>query len=196
MRLRTLHQFHPTIAFGDAVSNDCFQLQHLLWQHGVRSDLFAQESRDEVRPFVRDWRGLVHEPAERAALLVHLSMGNDVIDDVSTLPLPKAVVYHNITPARFFEGVNEQNRHYAELGREQLRRLAGACELGIADSEYNRQELVEAGFARTAVVPLLLDWSSYEAEPDDRVARELADDILLTRGRAHPSPLSAAMLAA
>ncbi len=176
MRLRTLHQFHPTIAFGDAVSNDCFQLQHLLWQHGVRSDLFAQESRDEVRPFVRDWRGLVHEPAERAALLVHLSMGNDVLDDVATLTLPKAVVYHNITPARFFEGVNEQNRHYAELGREQLRRLAGSCELGIADSEYNRRELEEAGFARTAVVPLLLDWSSYEAEPDDRVARELADE--------------------
>lgn len=176
MRLRTVHQFHPTIAFGDAVGNDCFQLQHLLWQHGVRSDLFAEEARDEVRPFVRDWRGLVHEPVDRSALLVHVSMGNDVLDDVATLPQPKAVVYHNITPAHFFEGINEQNRHYAALGREQLRRLAGACALGIADSEYNRRELEEAGFALTAVVPLLLDWRGYEVEPDERVARALATE--------------------
>ncbi len=176
MRLRTLHQFHPTIAFGDAVGNDCFQLQHLIWQHGARSDLFAQEARDEVRPFVRDWRGLVREPLEDAALLVHVSMGNDVLDDIATLQLPKAVVYHNITPAHFFEGVNEQNRHYAALGRDQLRRLAGVCQLGIADSEYNRKELEEAGFALTAVVPLLLDWRGYDVEPDDRVARLLADE--------------------
>ena len=176
MKLRTVHQFHPTIAFGDAVGNDCFQLQHLIWQHGARSDLFAQEARDEVRPFVRDWRGLVREPLEDAALLVHVSMGNDVLDDIATLQLPKAVVYHNITPAHFFEGVNEQNRHYAALGRDQLRRLAGVCQLGIADSEYNRKELEEAGFALTAVVPLLLDWRGYDVEPDDRVARLLADE--------------------
>ena len=176
MRLRTLHQFHPTIAFGDAVGNDCFQLQHLIWQHGARSDLFAQEARDEVRPFVRDWRGLVHEPNDHAALLVHVSMGNDVLDDVASLPLPKAVVYHNITPAHFFEGQSEQNRHYAALGREQLRRLAGVCALGIADSEYNRKELEEAGFAITAVVPLLLDWRGYDALPDERVARMLSEE--------------------
>ena len=176
MKLRTLHQFHPTIAFGDAVGNDCFQLQHLIWQHGARSDLFAQEARDEVKPFVRDWGGLAHESREGSALLVHVSMGNDALDDVAALDFPKAVVYHNITPAHFFEGVNEQNRHYAQLGREQLRRLAGACQLGIADSEFNRKELEEAGFALTAVVPLLLDWRGYDVEPDARVAAELADE--------------------
>lgn len=176
MSLRTVYQFHPTIAFGDAVGNDCFGLQHLLWQHGVRSELFAEDARPEVRAFVRGWRDLVKEPARDAALLIHVSMGNEFLDDVATLPIPKAVVYHNITPARFFEGVSDHNRHYAELGREQLRRLAQKCELGIGDSEYNRQELVEAGFARTAVVPLLLDWHAYEAEPSERVLRELADE--------------------
>nr|MBA2440479.1 glycosyltransferase [Thermoleophilaceae bacterium] len=176
MRLRAVHQFHPTIAFGDAVGNDCFQLQHLLWQHGVRSDLFAEDARPEVRAFVRGWRDFVHEPKDGAALLVHVSMGNEFLDDIATLPIPKAVVYHNITPARFFEGISDHNRHYAELGREQLRRLAEKCELGIGDSEYNRQELAEAGFARTAVVPLLLDWRAYETAPSERVLAELAGE--------------------
>lgn len=176
MKLRTVYQFHPTIAFGDAVGNDCFGLQHLLWQHGVRSELFAEDARPEVRAFVRGWRDLVKEPKDHAALLIHVSMGNEFLDDIATLDIPKAVVYHNITPARFFEGVSDHNRHYAELGREQLRRLAKACELGIGDSEYNRQELIEAGFTRTAVVPLLLDWHAYEATPSEPVLAELADE--------------------
>ncbi|MDQ3401555.1 MAG: glycosyltransferase [Chloroflexota bacterium] len=176
MRLRALHQFHPTIAFGDAVGNDCFGLQHLLWRHGVRSELFAEDARPEVRAFVRDGRDLVSEPQDDAALLVHVSMGNDFLDDIATLPIPKAVVYHNITPSRFFEGISDFNRHYADLGREQLGRLAERSDLGIGDSEYNRQELVGAGFRRTAVVPLLLDWRAYETAPSERVLRDLADE--------------------
>ena len=173
MRLRAVHQFHPTIAYGDAVGKDCFELQQLLWRSGARSELFAQEARPEVRAFVRDWPDLRAEPLDGAALLVHVSMGNESLDEVGDLPIPKAVVYHNITPARFFEGVSEHNRHYAELGREQLARLATRSELGIGDSEFNRKELEAAGYAKTAVVPILIDWSAYDVPPDAAVLARL-----------------------
>ena len=173
MRLRTVNQFHPTIAYGDAVGNDCFELQQLLWTHGARSELFAQEAKPEVRPFVRPHHDLAAEPTDRAALLVHVSMGNESLDEIAELEVAKAVVYHNITPAHYFAGISEHNRHYAELGREQLRRLAPRCELGIADSEFNRRELAELGYAPTAVVPILVDWSAYEVEPDPEVLASL-----------------------
>ncbi|HZP95089.1 MAG TPA: glycosyltransferase [Candidatus Limnocylindria bacterium] len=175
MRLRTAHQFHPVIAYGDAVGNDCFELQRLFWASDVRSDLFAHEAKPEVRALVRDWHDLERLPKD-ALLLIHHSMGNDVIGEVAKLPQRKAVVYHNITPASYFSGVNEHARRYSELGRAQLAELAAVAELGLADSEFNRRELEAAGLAKTAVVPILYDWEAFDVTPDPLVTRRLADE--------------------
>src|SRR5437588_554559 len=175
-RLRFAHQFHPVIAYGDAIGNDAFELQRMFWSSGVRSDLFAWEAKPEVRGLVRDWKDLERITGRDGLLLVHHSMGNDVVSDVARLPLRKAIVYHNITPAKYFEGLNEHARRYAELGREQLAELARAAEFGFADSEYNRRELAEAGCANTAVVPIAIDWEQFDVAPDPKVARALADE--------------------
>ena len=176
MKLAAAHQLAPTVAHGDAVGNDCFELQRLYWSRAVASDLFAAEAKPEVRQFVRPWGDVERLPVDGTSLQIHVSMGNDALWDVAKLPHRKTVVYHNITPARFFEGVNEHARRYAEIGREQLAELAKVSELGIADSRYNEQELVRAGFAKTAVVPIIVDWSAFDVAPDPAVLRELADE--------------------
>src|SRR5438093_9114921 len=175
-RLHFAHQFHPVVAYGDAVGNDCFELQRMFWSSGVRSDLFAWEAKPEVRALVRDWKELERIRRGDVLLLVHHSMGNDVVSDVARLPVRKAVVYHNITPAKYFEGLNEHARRYAELGREQLVELAKAAEFGFADSEYNRRELEAAGCANTSVVPIAIDWEQFDVAPDPDVARALGDE--------------------
>src|SRR5213593_4360040 len=175
-RLRFAHQFHPVVAYGDAIGNDAFELQRMFWASGVRSDLFAWEAKLEVRGLVRDWKDLERITNRDGLLLVHHSMGNDVVSDVAKLPVRKAVVYHNITPAKYFEGLNEHARKYAELGREQLAELARSAEFGFADSEYNRRELEEAGCANTAVVPIAIDWEQFDVTPDQEVARRLKDE--------------------
>ena len=131
VRLRTAHQFHPVIAYGDAVGNDCFELQRMFWASDVRSDLFAWEAKPEVRALVRDWRDLERLPKD-ALLLIHHSMGNDIVDEVAKLPQRKAIVYHNITPGSYFAGLNEHARRYSDLGREQLKELAKVAEFGFA----------------------------------------------------------------
>ena len=176
MRLRTAHQFAPTLAYGDAVGNDCFELQRLYWSRGVGSDLFAAEAKPEVAQFVRPWTDLETVPVDGTSLQVHISMGNDALWDVAKLPHRKTVVYHNITPAHFFDGLNEHARRYSEIGREQLAEFAKVSELGIADSLYNQKELVRAGFDRTAVVPIIVDWSAFDVAPDPAILRELSDE--------------------
>ena len=176
MKLRRVDQFAPTVAYGDAIGGDIFELQRLFWKRGVASEVFADEARPGVEPFVRPWHDLHREPTKDAALLVHVSMGNTTLTQVAQLPQRKAVVYHNITPAHFFEGISDQLVEHSRLGRDQLRQLARTCELGIADSEFNRRELAEAGFDRTAVVPILVDPSAFDVTPDPRVAAELADE--------------------
>src|SRR5258708_11773828 len=176
VRLETAHQFAPTIAYGDAVGNDCFELQRLYWSRGVRSDLFAAEAKPEVRQLVQPWRDVEQLPVEGTSLQVHISMGNDALWDVAKLPHPQSVIYHNITPAHFFTGLNEHARRYSEIGREQLAAFAKVSELGIADSDYNAKELLRLGFAKTAVVPIIVDWSAFDVVPDPAVLRELSDE--------------------
>jgi len=177
VRLRAVHQFHPTIAFGDAISNDCFELQRVFWSAGMFSEIYATETKEELRAFTKPAADIDAAARKDGALLIHHSMGNESVAAVAHSPFKrKAVVYHNITPASYFEGISDWNRDHAALGREQLASLAGVCELGIADSEFNRAELAAAGFARTAVVPILMDWASYDVAPDPGVLRRLADE--------------------
>ena len=176
MRLEAAHQFHATVTHGDAIGNDMLELQALFWRRGVACDLFAQDALGVVKPFVRPWTELRAERTDGSALLVHVSMGNESLTDVAGLPHRKAVVYHNITPAHFFQGISETLERHSQLGREQLRLLSRTAELGIADSEFNRKELDAVGFARTAVVPILTDPAALDVEPDPETAAELADE--------------------
>jgi len=174
--LRAIHQFTPTLTSADSISGDVFQLQRLFWRSGIAAPVYADHAAPTVRAFARDWHDLAGEPTDRAPLLVHISMGNDSLDLVATLPQQQIVDYHNITPARYFAGVNEHARRYSEIGRRQLAEYAKHAVLGIADSEYNRKELEQLGYAKTAVVPILVDWSAFDAAPDAAVARRLADE--------------------
>ena len=142
----------------------------------MRSELFAQEAKPQIAAFVRDFHELPRDRRADEVLAVHVSMGNGSLDEVRELASRRIVVYHNITPPEFFAGISEANKRSAELGREQLARYAKTAELGIGDSDFNRAELASIGFARTAVVPILIDWSAYEAAPDPAVTRLLADE--------------------
>jgi glycosyltransferase involved in cell wall biosynthesis len=175
-RLRAIHQFTPTLTSADSISGDVFQLQRLFWRSGIAGPVYADNAAPTVRAFARDWHDLAAEPTDRAPLLVHISMGNGSLDEVAKLPQDKVVAYHNITPAHYFAGVNEHARRYSEIGRRQLADYATHAVLGIADSEYNRAELEQLGYAKTAVVPILVDWSAFDAPPDAAVARRLADE--------------------
>jgi glycosyltransferase involved in cell wall biosynthesis len=175
-RLRIADQIVPTLAYGDAIGNDAFELQRLFWRRGVQSEIFVDEAKPEVRAFARSWRDLRPKRSTAGLTLIHMSMGNDAIDEIVELPGRKAVVYHNITPARYFSGFNPAAEKYAEVGRRQLKDLAARAELGIADSEFNRRELEELGYARTAVVPIGIDWAAFDVEPDPAVMRALSEE--------------------
>jgi glycosyltransferase involved in cell wall biosynthesis len=176
LRLRIVDQIVPTLAFGDAIGNDALELQRLFWTRGVQSEIFVDEAKPEMVAFARSWRDLRPARAAGGPLFVHMSMGNDAIDEVAKLPHRKAVIYHNITPAQYFKGVNPQAERYADIGRRQLKDLAARAELGIADSEFNRRELEDLGYRKTAVVPIIVDWAAFDVEPDPTVMRTLSEE--------------------
>jgi glycosyltransferase involved in cell wall biosynthesis len=83
--------------------------------------------------------------------------------------------HHNITPAHFFARYDPEMVRICTLGREELAGLAGHVDLALGDSEFNRRELADAGFARTGVLPIYLDFARYREPPSPVMARELGD---------------------
>lgn len=152
-----VHQFHSGTAVGDAVTNQMFELRHLLRSLGYESEIFAEHIAaglgEEVRP-LGSYRGASDE-----LLLVHHSSGHDLLDDVVALPNPVVTVYHNVTPDRYFD--DPAVRRYIRMGREQLGALAARSVCGVADSNYNRREMLACGFRCVDVLPVRTDFSAF-----------------------------------
>jgi len=136
---------------------------------GYESEAFAVEAKREVADQVLPYRRLFRTVTPDDHLLMHFGLGDETYDRLAALPSRQALVYHNITPPEFFDGLNPHAAHHARKGRAQLRALATRVPLGIGVSEFNRRALEAAGFARTAVVPILVDWKRYDVAPDPEV---------------------------
>ena len=105
------------------------------------------------------------------------------------LPDKKIIIYHNITPYHFFLDYHRILTKDCFKGRLELKSLADKVDLALGDSEYNRQELVAAGFKKTGVLPLVMDFSKFDP-PALPVLRELFADgknNLLYVGRIIPN---------
>ena len=163
-----VHQFHPSLAPGDAMSNHVFALRKKIRHWGYDSFAYAVEAKPGVAD-VRSYRRLFREVKPDDLLLIHFSMGSEVVDQLVKIPARRVLVYHNITPPEFFSGINPHAAAFARLGLRQLSRIAPAFELGIGVSEFNRRALVEAGYEETARVPILLDWEHFAVPPNDAV---------------------------
>ena len=91
----------------------------------------------------------------------------------------KLLDYHNISPAELVERWLPHLGDEVRLGRKQLSELAPIVELGFADSEFNRVELEEAGYRRSAVAPLMVDTVNFSSPPD----QEMMDRLAVARAR-------------
>jgi glycosyltransferase involved in cell wall biosynthesis len=155
-----VNQFHSGTALGDAVTQNMLELREELRSLGYRSDIYAEHVaaglEADIQP-IGSYRG-----SRDHVLLVHHSMGHDAFDRVVALPDRIVTVFHNITPEQYF--TDAMVRAYVRLGRQQLRRLASRSVAGIAVSNYNRREMLEAGFRRVIVLPVRTRFDRFEKQ--------------------------------
>lgn len=98
--------------------------------------------------------------------------------------------YHNITPPHFFAPYDASLHRLALLGRRDLASLVGRVDLAFGDSDYNRRELDELGFAPTGVMPIAVDTARItSAARRPALERVLTDDMhnFLFVGRIAPN---------
>ncbi|HXY39977.1 MAG TPA: glycosyltransferase [Vicinamibacteria bacterium] len=173
--MSAVHQLLAALSYGDAIGNEALAIQRQLRGSGHASEIFAELVHPRVAHLARPLQEYREVSAPDTVCIYHFSIGSAAGRLIHGAPDRLVVVYHNITPARFFLGFH---RHLAGLchhGRRELQAFAGRTELALGDSEFNRQELEAAGFATTSVLPIVLDLSLYERKPSP-VMRRLYDD--------------------
>ncbi|MBN1939281.1 MAG: glycosyltransferase [Candidatus Aminicenantes bacterium] len=181
-------QLVPAFHRGDAIGDEAWELRSFFRAEGHESEIYCL-GRD--RGLEGESRLFSEFPPLSASdvTILHFALPSPLTAALAALPSKKAVIYHNITPAEFFEDVNPEFARIARVGREELARLASVCDLSLADSEYNRLELAALGFRNTAVFPLFVDFDKY-TRPDHTLLRGLYRDDrvnILFVGRVAPN---------
>ena len=185
----TIYQFTPTIAVGDAVGNDVLAVHRLLKGAGYDAVLCAENFSEGTG------ERIIQPPAPEAfapedVLLWHHSIVTGRVGWLKALPCRKALVYHNITPAEYFAPYNRTVAERCRLGREELAALRGCFAYAMADSAFNREELLELGYTCPIdVQPILVPFDDYAREPDKKTLSAFRDGRtnLLFVGRVVPN---------
>lgn len=189
-RLKVI-QLLPTISYGDGVGNDVLAMDAILKKHGYKTGVYAEniDSRisNQIAKKVEEMPQLKNEDV----ILYHFSMGSPLNDRLKEWNCRIVMVYHNVTPPHFFQGYNDESMKLCSDGRRAIESLRNVPDYCLADSPYNRQELLKMGYSCSVdVLPILIPFKDYESEPGKEVMEKYLGDgyvnILFT-GRISPN---------
>jgi glycosyltransferase involved in cell wall biosynthesis len=187
------HQVYFGLIPGDAVSNHILEIDARLRAWGFETSIFAQHIAPEMAGYARsDHEYLTYLRAPDDVLVYHYGLYSPNVRYFQSTRGRRILIYHNITPARFFRGWDREQELLCDVGRRTLPSLVD-CDLALGDSDFNRRELVEIGIPeeKTGVLPIFLNQARFEAIAVERgLLRRLqrTDTVnFLTVGRVVPN---------
>lgn len=172
-----INQWVPAAHRGDAIGDSARRVRDLLREGGHQSELFAMTMDDELREDVRPFGD---PDAGRGDLTIfHYALPSPMTEPFGRLPHGRVLQYHNVTPASFFAPYDPALFRLAVIGRQELATLVGRVDLALGDSEYNRRELEELGFANTSVMPIAVNTTRLTAAGPVPALDDVLDDGLV-----------------
>jgi len=184
-----INQLVPAMHYGDAIGDSARRMKLAFLKQGYEAEIYSltidEILKDEIKPFEQ----FHQEYSPKDFLLLHFALPSPMTHSFRELPGKKILIYHNITPAEFFAPYSSELANISIVGRKELASLAQVVDIALADSEYNRQELVQLKFPHTAVLPLLVDLKKHNRSPDPLVLQMFGDNSLniLSVGRLVPN---------
>jgi len=161
-----VHQVLATLGYGDAIGHEVLGIQRVLRDAGYESAIYVETADPRLEERTADYREMVGGIRPEDLLIHHFSIGSRASRTAYALPGRMALIYHNITPPKYFIGVHKDLVKLCFRGRRELTAYIDRCELALGDSEYNRRELEDLGFPRTGVLPVVPDFAHLEVPPD------------------------------
>ncbi len=186
-KLKEIHQLLPNLCYGDAISNHALVIRNYLRRCGYQSEIFVRYVDQRVAD-----EATVFQPnciSTQAGLIYHHSIGSELTKYAIAHPGSKCLIYHNITPAKFFRPYRPDFAEILEKGREELKQLAQHFSVSVGDSAYNAAELLAFGFHQPGVLPIVVDPRKWDMPADASLMEQLQDQKsnLLFVGRIVPN---------
>jgi glycosyltransferase involved in cell wall biosynthesis len=161
-----VHQILSGAGPVDAVTTQALVYRDLFGEWGFGGQDYAVSIDPRIAGRVRPFKAF--EPGPDDVLVIHYSAYAPKLRGVLDLPNRKLLVYHNVTPARWFWDYEPTIAVHCSLGRRQLPEFAKGVDLAAGVSHFNAGELAAAGASATAVIPIV--FSRPEVGPVDREA--------------------------
>jgi glycosyltransferase involved in cell wall biosynthesis len=151
-----IHQILAAASPGDAITTAALEYRSVLRQVGP-SDVFARHIAPGVAAEVKPLSECGADGSS-GLLVYHASIGEPAVSAfLQSRTEPIVLVYHNITPAKYFEDLDPTFAELLVLGRIELEQLRSRVVMTIAASRYNAAELEAIGYRDVRVIPPVVD---------------------------------------
>ncbi len=160
-----IHQFLTSYSYGDAIGNEALEIRNYLRAKGYESEIFVLFYHPKYSDQVINYLEYDKYSSEDNIVIYHFSIGSKITKKFLRIPDKKTIIYHNITPHHFFLDYHRILAKDCYKGRIELQSLSDKVDLALGDSEYNESELKEAGFKKTGVLPLVMNFEKFNSPP-------------------------------
>lgn len=169
-------QLLPTLSYGDAIGNDTLALNDVISGMGYDTGIYAEFVDSRLPAGTASTTDKVGSLKSDDIVIYHASTGTDLNYELEKLGGRKMMIYHNITPPEFFERYNPSAAANTSYGLDGVKYLADKVGYCLADSAYNRGELVKMGYkCPIDVRPILIPFEDYRKKPDEGVMKRFSD---------------------
>lgn len=170
-------QFLPTLAFGDAVGNDTIALHYAMEEMGYCTHIYCENLDRRIdRKIADDLQMGMPELKSDDLIIYHHSTSSALSEILPKCGCRMMMIYHNITPPDFFKGYSPFSYDCATMGLRELALLSDKVDYCMAVSEFNRQDLIKAGFeCEIGVRPILIPFDDYKKKPDKRIINKYSN---------------------
>ncbi len=172
-----INQWVPAAHRGDAIGDSARRVRDMLRDAGHSSELFALTIDDDLRSEVRPFEDAAARGGD--VTIFHFALPSPMSHAFASLRGARVLQYHNITPAAFFAPYDAGLFRLAALGRRELATLVGHVDLALGDSEFNRHELEQLGFAPTGVMPIAVNTERITGAPRRPALEKILGDGLI-----------------
>lgn len=175
------------VSVADAITHHVLMIDDALRALGLSAGIFCENAHPDLAHRASSFT--TFDDARVDAVLFHFSIGSRIAATFGSARCKKAIVYHNVTPPEFFDGINSRVAAALRAGRDELRALVGRVDLALGVSEFNRAELEAFGFPDTGVLPIAVpsDLAGVEPDPAWLARASAAGPVLLHVGRIAPN---------
>ena len=183
---QSIHQIVPSLTCGDGIGNYVRAIRRHLLRQGADSLIYVLSADKKISN-----ESVFFDPKklhDSDTILYHYSIRSELTPHIIKHTGKKFLIYHNITPAVFFQEYQPDFAEELHQGRAELKDIASFIHHSWGVSRYNGEELKRSGFHEPQVVPIVIEPAKWNSSPDRELMAELQTgkkNILFT-GRMAP----------